>query len=86
MVSKHTPPELITQEEIVSLSRYLTLDDIQRAVKIAKAWQHPYSDHPDCDYYCMLSSVYVAGRIQGIREERAKARGAARKEAANKIK
>lgn len=74
MVSKYTQPELISPDEVISLSKYITADEVQRAREIAEIWHHPHSKHPDFDYYCMLSAIYAAGRIQGIRESRARMR------------
>ena len=76
MIQKNTPPELITAREAAELSkRHGTLDDIYRADDIYNAF-YELKDIPDKDFrfafLCAIGTVYAAGRIQGIREERRK--------------
>lgn len=72
MVGKRQFPELITPEDAITLCHFNTLDDLSRAHDLGEAWKTLYSDDPKFDTVCKLAMIYTAGRIQGIREERAK--------------
>ena len=80
MIEKKHTKELITPEEIVSITgRAGTIDSINRARDIEQAFLE-LNKGSDCSgnkwtYYCLLSAIYDGGRIQGIREERARKRG-----------
>lgn len=77
MISKKESPQLITTEEAVTLcAKFATLDDIYTAEDIYLAYIDKVKDTRDERYaeMCVLAAVYSAGRIQGIREERAKRR------------
>ena len=76
MIGKHgTINELIDVSEGIRISRTAgTSDDICRSSEIYKAYVDTYkSDDTLFTHLCALSAVYLTGRIQGIREERAKA-------------
>jgi len=66
--------ELIDISEGIRISRKAgTSGDICRASEIYKAYVEAYkSDDTLFTHLCALSAVYITGRIQGIREERAK--------------
>ena len=74
MLGENIAPTLITPQEVAALREYITLDELQKAAAVARAL--PPEDTGDLmyDHYCMLSAIYAAGRIQGIREERARRR------------
>ena len=65
--------ELIDVSEGIRISHTAgTSDDICRASEIYKAYVEAYkSDDTLFTHLCALSAVYLTGRIQGIREERA---------------
>lgn len=77
MVGKRDFPELITPQEAAELcSSYGTTECITRGRSIAEAVsqresKNSYND-PHWVYYVSLGTIYEAGRIQGIREERLK--------------
>jgi len=83
---KKSPPELITAEEITAIMEEAgDTEDICRARAIALAYK-PKEKHAKAilsicfemfDFACLLSNVYQAGRVQGIREERQKRRAGA---------
>ena len=68
---------LITPEEAVELSHnYATTKEIYIVKAIVEEWGEKYGRdyiHRVFDFYCMLSAIFTAGRIQGKREERARA-------------
>lgn len=72
MIGENIPQTLITPQEISVLRKYITLDELQKAAEVVRALQLRPSGDPTSDYYCMLSAIYAVGRIQGIREERAR--------------
>lgn len=74
MVGKHTPEKLISAEEAVRIAdEASTVTEISRGLEITREWiKQKGSITQTYDIYFMLSAVYVAGRIQGIREERLK--------------
>lgn len=77
MISKKESPQLITTEEAVTLCiKFATLDDVYTAEDIYLAYMDKVKDTRDERYVemCTLAAIYSAGRIQGIREERAKRR------------
>lgn len=75
---------LITPEEAVALARYCCLDDAIFAVSVADEYAHSnksmagereralFEVVKPCYIGYALSAVFNAGRIQGIREERAR--------------
>lgn len=72
MIGENIPQTLITPQEISALRKYITLDELQKAAEIVRALQLRPSGDPESDYCCMLAAIYAVGRIQGIREERAR--------------
>lgn len=68
---------LVTAEEIVELFRHQgTFDEIGNAKAIIEEWQRTSTSDSAkdgaWDFSLMIGCIYAAGRIQGIREERAK--------------
>ncbi|MBP5580752.1 MAG: hypothetical protein J6X85_02995 [Ruminococcus sp.] len=75
MIMKTTPAELITPEEAAELShRFSTVGEVYRAREVFEEFMKLTTDEQDYNarFLWALASVYIAGRIQGIREERAK--------------
>lgn len=74
MIGKYTPPELITPEEAIGLFKYATISEMYTAKVLYDIYrQHKgISSDPLWDAMSLLSFAYDTGRIQGIREERAK--------------
>ena len=78
MVGKRDFPELITPQEAAELcARYGTTECIERGRNIAEAvkqreTESGWNNDPYWIYYVSLGTIYEAGRIQGIREERLK--------------
>lgn len=74
MIGKRQAPALITTEEAIQLSfRAGTHESIERSYPLFKAYieealKRGYSG--EFAILCALATVYDAGRIQGIREER----------------
>ena len=66
--------ELITPQEVLNLSHTFTTQSIYLAKDIADLYEkengmsHVKID--DWKFYCMISAIWEAGRINGIREER----------------
>lgn len=78
MICKNKCPELITPQEAIDLSsKYGTVESIDRAHSIAEAVKERedavcFGKDPRWIYLIALGTIYDAGRIQGIREERLK--------------
>ena len=75
MTGKNLPAQMITPEEALALFEHSTTEEIMRAKELCDAYQeaNPYKDADHrWKFYNLLSFVYGAGRVQGIREERAK--------------
>lgn len=74
--ARQAPAELITPQEITAImERAGTVTDIDRALEVAAEYisrNGAPADNREWHYICMLSNIYQAGRIQGIREQRAK--------------
>lgn len=73
MQGKRTPPTMINPVETVELClQYGTIDSGSIAVEIANRYEErtPYTGR--YRLFCLLGTVYEAGRLQGIREERAR--------------
>ena len=68
---------LVTPEEAVELSHdHGKTSEIHIVKAIVEEWGEKYGRdyrHRAFDFYYMLSAVFTAGRIQGKREERARA-------------
>lgn len=67
--------QLITAQEAVRIAnKACTVSDTKFVLDIAHEWwKDPYNNKHRFEYYnqaFLLSAVYTAGRIQGIREER----------------
>lgn len=78
MTGKRQQPIMITAEEAVKLGREQgSTNSIDRAVEIVQEWQKApqFPDSPAYDYWCMLATIYDAGRIQGMRAERQRRNG-----------
>lgn len=77
MVGKRTFPELVSAEEAVKVGlKAGGVVELQRVSRIYTEWMknRPYPEDPHYDTLCMLATVYCAGMIQGIREERSRKR------------
>ena len=77
MIGKQDIPQLITAQEAVEISRRAgAIDSVNMARDIALEWKRTSDGLRGraFDYWCMLASIYDAGRIQGIREQRQRAR------------
>ena len=76
MTGKNIPPELISAKEAIEIClRAGTIDSIEKALPIFEGYKKEFSK--ECNgsetafiTACALGTVYDAGRIQGIREER----------------
>lgn len=78
MVGKRDFPELVTAKESVKIGlKAVGTTELQRVSRIYTEWMknRPYPEDPHYDTLCMLATVYCAGMIQGIREERSRKRG-----------
>lgn len=70
--------ELISPEDAVALFQYATMEDVQ----IVKTLYDVYREHEGTDknrlwdLISLMTFAYDTGRVQGIREERAKRKGA----------
>lgn len=73
---REAPAELITPQEITAIMRRAgTIEDINRALAIAQEYINQNAAPAikiERDLLCMLSNIYQAGRLQGIREQKAK--------------
>lgn len=75
---REAPAELITPQEITAImKRAGTVGDIERAAAIAREYIKvtgitTFKNDHALHYRCMLATIYQAGRIQGIREQKAK--------------
>lgn len=75
MIGNITDEVLVTPSEAATLfNEFGTVNDIYRAKDVYKAHLELTKDETDAHWrsLCALSAVYLAGRIQGIREERRK--------------
>lgn len=71
MITKRVFEKMITAEEAAELAKnYSTLDDLFTADEIYKAAMKGRSRDTKWEIMCSLAAVYIAGRVQGIREER----------------
>lgn len=75
MIEKNSPKELISAEEVALVcKRAGTLDSIYRAIDIEKeVWK--LNEHEKDLLWLrrkILAAIYDGGRMQGIREERAR--------------
>lgn len=74
MVGKTTPPELITAKEAIALFEFATISEMYIVKELADTYRAAKGKDQDSlwDTMSLLSFIYDTGRIQGIREERAK--------------
>lgn len=76
MVGNGKAQLLISPQEAITIARkYGTVDTIDIALELYKEWNSQtstdiWTGHRDFSFMCMLSTIFDAGRIQGIREER----------------
>ena len=59
-------------QEAIELGKHGTLDEIRIAKAILETTLEQAGGTDEFKYLCGLANIYTAGRIQGIREERAK--------------
>ncbi len=76
MNGKHLPSALIEPQEALALSNYMKIEEIHRVKLLYVAYRATKAVDKDIlwDFFKVLSFMYDTGRIQGIREERAKKR------------
>lgn len=77
MLGKTTPPELITPAEAINLQPFSLGSSLVRATNLYSTYEKRkgYIGEEDIfEFMCALAFVYDTGRIQGIREERARKR------------
>lgn len=75
MITKRVFKKMITAEEAAELARkFSTLDDLFTAEEIYTAAMkgRESSRVTKWEIMCSLAAVYIAGRVQGIREERSR--------------
>lgn len=74
MKNKNGYPELIKPQEVLDLSHTFTTQSVHMAKDIADLFEkeegRSYVAIDDWKFYCMISAIWEAGRINGIREER----------------
>lgn len=71
------PAERITPQEAVLLFRFARTDLFSRVQSLVTAYYARFGGchkDPEWDTYKLLSFIYATGRIQGMREERARYR------------
>lgn len=65
------PPLMIDPAEAVTMRKFVTLSDMVRALQLKDAfWEH----FKTLELFDLLPFIYAIGRVQGIREERARRR------------
>lgn len=74
MVGKYIAPEMITPEEAVSLFRHASASEMYRVKALYDTYrQHGgMNDGTPWGTMSLLTFIYDTGRVQGIREERAR--------------
>ena len=66
-------PLMVDPAAMVEISKYCTsLHTMYAAKDIADAWGEQYSDYDGFNTFCRYTFIFEIGRIQGIREERAR--------------
>lgn len=78
MVGVNVPPQMIEPGEALNLFRYARLPEYIRAKELYTAFTEARTGTQhggNSELISLLSFVYDTGRVQGIREERAKRRG-----------
>lgn len=74
MVGEMPITELISPQEALSLSQFITAGEIIIAMNLITTYlqQNPLSENFKWDIDLLIAYVYSTGRVQGIREERQK--------------
>lgn len=78
MIGKKRMRLLIEPQEVIATARkYGTVDTVDIAVQLRDEWNRQtntaiWNREMDFNKLCMLAAIFDAGRMQGIREERAK--------------
>lgn len=74
MIGKYSPQELITPEEAIVLFKHARVTEMYRAKDLYDAYigSRKQSGNALWELMSLLSFIYDTGRVQGIREERAK--------------
>lgn len=78
MIGKKRMRLLIDPQEVITTARkYGTVDTVDIAVQLRDEWNRQtntalWNGERDFKTLCMLAAIFDAGRMQGIREERAK--------------
>lgn len=76
MKQKNPPPIMITAEEAAAISRYSTKTDLDLCMEIYRQYLKEQLIPTDSLFFtmCVFACMFNAGRMQEIREERAKAK------------
>lgn len=74
MVGEMPITELISPQEALSLSQFITAGEISIAMDLITTYlqQNPLRENCKWDIMLLITYVYSTGRVQGIREERQK--------------
>lgn len=77
MTGYTTPPLMIAPDEAIALFEHARLTEMYRAKDLYDAYVESRKQSSDTLFELMslLSFIYDTGRVQGIREERAKKKG-----------
>lgn len=72
-----TPPLMITPDEAIVLFKHARVTEMYRAKDLYDAYigSRKQSGNAFWEFMSLLSFIYDTGRVQGIREERAKKKG-----------
>lgn len=73
-MKKKQEAELMNNKEAVRLFEYATLGDLLRAKELYRSWREINKNEQDLNYVFVsaLGFIYNTGRLQGIKDERAK--------------
>lgn len=70
----------ITKEEAKNLTRFIMSNEITIAKDLWEIWKNKMHEDKEKDvlwaFWCALAFIYDVGRVQGIRDERARRKGA----------
>lgn len=74
MVGKKMPEKMISTDEALKLFAHAGTEEMHRVMDLYRVYRETKGTDPDVlwDLMCLLSFIYDTGRVQGIREERAK--------------
>lgn len=67
--------QLVTTEELAKIMKYVTAREIIETKALAEEWIATTEQHKSdakWNYYVLLTAIYTAGRVQGMREVRSK--------------